>query len=161
MEKLRVRLAAKHFDKPQNIHRVGLALDLIEEGLRHLAGLGHQFHLELGPENPDLHDWPRTYFHLTAAPNGRPVNSRYDLADLGPGWFPTLQEAQLDEGLQRQMHGRGGLPLRRQELTLVERKKEDESEPRRTRADLVEALRRAAAAEEAGGDGLGGAEAGV
>jgi len=47
-------------------------------------------------------------FHLTTAPNGRVIDGPTEYASLGPGWFDTLEEAQLAEGHQQSFVGRAG-----------------------------------------------------
>jgi hypothetical protein len=84
-----------------------VALSQVDEGLAGLARLGHQMHLEEGPP-PPLEEWPRVFFHLNF-PQGRLVRSRWELADLGEGWYPTLEQAQHQDGVAVQMAGRGGV----------------------------------------------------
>jgi hypothetical protein len=163
LELLRQRLAAKHFAEPQVARKLELAVREIEQGLLALATYGHQFHLEPGPPWLDEHDWPRIYFHVKIAPNGRVVQSRFELSDLGGeawGWYPTLEAAQHADGLAHQFHGRAGVALPTSALTVVKGTEKDESTPRPSRRDLVEALRRASA-ERASAASTGSTGSGV
>ena len=80
----------------------------LADGLADLARLGHLHHLEPGPE-PFRDPWPRVMFHCDSAPNGRVVGSYHEFIDLGPGWYPSLGEAQHADAVATQMAGRGGL----------------------------------------------------
>lgn len=104
-------LLAIHHDRPQQLGRVNHAFRAIAEALAELGSMGHQFHLAEGPPGSG-EIWPRLYFHVKAAPNGRLVHSKYELGDLGPGWFPTLDEAQHADGVATQFAGRGGVGRR-------------------------------------------------
>jgi hypothetical protein len=106
---LRTRLRAELHSQPQRSLDCDLALREIEEGLARLARHGYVFHLEPGPAPVVEPPWPRLMFHSTSAPNGRVVNSPWDLSELGPDWWPTLEEAQHADGLKAQFAGRGGL----------------------------------------------------
>ena len=108
---LRDRLLAEHHHSPQLGVRINQAVSEIEAGLQTLAGMGHPFHLEAGaaPPEDDDNSWPRIYFHQDKSPNGRVVLSRWELAELGPGWWPTAGEAQHDDGMKTQFEGRGGV----------------------------------------------------
>lgn len=108
LQQLKARLLAEHHAKPQNLSRIEHEFGRLGEALAALAALGHLYHLAEGsPGSGEV--WPRLYFHVHAAPNGRVVNSRWELAELGPGWFPTLDEAQHDDGVATQFAGRGGV----------------------------------------------------
>lgn len=102
------RLHADHFSSPQACLTISTAVAEVEHGLALLARLGHVFHLEAGPPY-HLPEWPRILFHVESAPNGRVVNSWWEANDLGPGWWPTLSEAQQREGIRAQFAGRGGI----------------------------------------------------
>ena len=104
-------LLAQHHAKPQEVARVGHAFRAIAEALAELSSLGHPFHLAEGLA-VEGEIWPRLYFHIKAAPNGRLVHSQWDLADLGSGWFPTLEQAQHSDGMETQFAGRGGIGRR-------------------------------------------------
>ena len=107
----RASLVGQHFDQPQNLMIIRHAFDLIAEGLKLLGSLGHPFHLVEGT-SVEGEIWPKVYFHIEAAPNGRLVNSLYDLQDLGPGWYPSLDQAQHADGMATQFDGRGGVRKR-------------------------------------------------
>jgi hypothetical protein len=92
----------------QSVQQIRSALSLVAEGLRMLEVMGEQYHLSPGPQ-PPMAEWPRIMFHALSAPNGRMVQSEWELADLGEGWWPTLEEAQLHEGENAQWRGRGGV----------------------------------------------------
>jgi hypothetical protein len=87
---------------------ISAAIAEVEHGLGLLARLGHVYHLDPGPSY-SLPEWPRILFHVDAAPNGRVVNSFWEARELGPGWWPTLAEAQNKEGVRAQFAGRGGV----------------------------------------------------
>lgn len=102
---------AEHYGKPQNLSRIEYEFARLGEALAALAVLGHQYHLVDGPDGPAEREeiWPRIYFHVSAAPNGRVVASKWELDELGPGWFPTLEAAQHTDGMETQFAGKGGV----------------------------------------------------
>jgi hypothetical protein len=102
------RLQANHHHDSQSYVKVTAAIREVEHGLHMLAIMGHVYHLEPGPPY-DLPEWPRILFHVFAAPNGRVIQNRWEAEELGPGWWPTLQEAQHKEGIRAQFRGRGGV----------------------------------------------------
>jgi hypothetical protein len=106
--KFLIHLQSKHPGEAQNLARIAHGIGMIKEGLQMLAQMGHHYHLTA--EGP-LHvpDWPKMMFHVDSAPNGRLVNSEFELDDLGPGWFSTLEAAQFWDGLDTQFAGRGGV----------------------------------------------------
>lgn len=108
---LRSRILGELHHRPQAAMEATHGFRELESGLAALARLGYLFHLEPGPQPPGV-EWPRLMFHVSSAPNGRLVASSWDLAELGPDWFPTLEEAQHAEGLRAQFAGRGGLGQR-------------------------------------------------
>ena len=108
---LQTKLLAEHHGKSQDCLEITHGLALVGEGLRMLGRLGHLYHLEDGPPTA-LPEWPKIMFHVDSAPNGRVVNSEWDLADLGDGWFSTIQEAQHWDGVATQFAGRGGVSRR-------------------------------------------------
>jgi len=108
---IREELLALHAGQPQECRVIEMALREAEASLAALARLGHFYHLEAGPW-PEKEAWPKTYFHTVAAPQGRLVRSPWELAELGDGWFPTLEEAERHEGMKRQFEGRGGVRQR-------------------------------------------------
>jgi hypothetical protein len=108
LHELLPRLQAEHHHDPQACMTISAAVAEVEHGLSLLARLGHVYHLETGPAY-HLPKWPRLLFHVTSAPNGRTVNSWWEADELGPGWWPTLWEAQQREGIRAQFRGRGGI----------------------------------------------------
>ena len=108
---LRTRILGELHHRPQASVEFTLAFREIEAGLAVMARLGYLYHLEPGPQ-PAEDEWPRLMFHVDAAPNGRLVQSRYDLPDLGDDWYLTLEEAQHADGLKTQFAGRGGIGSR-------------------------------------------------
>lgn len=107
---LQDHLTSTHDGRPQNQRRIEHALRDVQEGLRALASLGHSYHLEEGP-SPPSRGWPRTYYHLESAPQGRLINSGFDLDELGDGWYSSLDLARHMDGLRQQFLGRGGVSL--------------------------------------------------
>ena len=87
-------MLARHSGKPQELMHIGKAIDELEHAFRELVRFGYVYHLAPGP-GTKFAEWPRMMFHLTSAPNGRLVQSEYDLWDLGEGWCDTLEEAQI------------------------------------------------------------------
>lgn len=121
---LRRHLLAMHPLDPQRQARIERALAQAEESLGALASLGHLFHLAEG-SGEAFPEFPRRVFHVDAAPNGRLVYGEAELAELGPGWYDTLEKAQFADGLDTQFMGRGGvnrkgLPAILQTLSLAE-----------------------------------------
>ncbi len=106
---LRNYLFARHPAEHQKSARIDFALRQAEEALTELSRLGYQYHLADGPGEP-YPSWPCLMFHVDAAPNGRLVRSEAEAAELGPGWFRTLMESQLWDGMETQFAGRGGVP---------------------------------------------------
>lgn len=103
----RRQILAAHSGKPQEAAALEYALRELENSMTTLARLGHVWHLEPGT-GPALPEWPRMMFHATSAPNGRLVTSEFALADLGPGWFDSLEEAQYSEGVKASWRGKTG-----------------------------------------------------
>lgn len=108
LNELTLRLQAEHFSSPQACLTISAAIAEVEHGLAMLSRIGHVFHLEPGVPY-SLPKWPQVLFHVESAPNGRVVNSWWEANDLGPGWWPTLAEAQQREGIRAQFAGRGGV----------------------------------------------------
>ena len=81
------------------------ALREVESALRHLASLGHLYHLVEGPEGP-LAEYPKTVWHGDG--RSRLVHHPVDLIELGEGWYDTLGEAKQTAGMRAQFVGRGG-----------------------------------------------------
>ena len=107
---LQDNLTSQHEGAPQRQRRIEHALRDIESALSALASIGHPFHLAEGPA-PPVRSWPRTYYNLEAAPEGRLVNSSFDLDELGDGWYSSLALAKHMDGLRQQFLGRGGVTL--------------------------------------------------
>lgn len=105
---LSARLAAHHQDHPQRSRLAELALSKVQEGLSELAALGHNFHLEDGPQDPPQ-EWPKMVYHANWR-EGRVVGSSEELSELGPGWFDHPAKVDQAEGLATQFEGRGGVP---------------------------------------------------
>lgn len=63
VDELGERLAAHHADNPQREMMARRAVAMIREGLGHLAGLGHQFHLvEAKPEDASALRFPQMLY---------------------------------------------------------------------------------------------------
>lgn len=120
-------LLAQHHAKPQEVARVGHAFRAVAAALAELASMGHPFHLAEG-QAVEGEIWPRLYFHIDSAPNGRLVYSQWDLADLGAGWYPTLDQAQHADGMAVQFAGRGGIG-RRDLPMIIEQEPGDPGDP--------------------------------
>lgn len=105
---LGVKLSAQFHDRPQAKLDCELALREIGSALDRLCRHGVVMHLESGPATK-LPEFPKLVFHIDSAPNGRVVHSSWELAELGPGWYPTLDQAQHADGVATQMAGRGGV----------------------------------------------------
>lgn len=118
LQALYTKLQSEHYSRPQDLMRIEVAMRSVDEALAHLAALGHQMHLEPGAGTAPGGEasFPRLMFHVHAAPNGRLVRSRWELADLEAGakgtWFDTLASAQHAEGTRAQFAGRGGVGAR-------------------------------------------------
>jgi hypothetical protein len=108
LNELLPRLQADHHHDLQAVTNVQNAIAEVERGLNTLARYGHVLHLEYGPAY-HMPEWPMVLFHVTSAPNGRVVRSSWEALELGPGWWPTLQDAQYKEGIRMQFRGRGGV----------------------------------------------------
>jgi hypothetical protein len=106
---LRRALNAAHAGDLQTLERIDHALRDAQQAMDALAALGHRFWLTRTPQ-PAMPHWPRMLFHVNSAPNGRIVRSEFEAADLGPGWFDTLEAAQHWDGVETQFAGRGGVP---------------------------------------------------
>lgn len=101
-------ILSQHSGKPQEMAYLKEALDSMESGLSVLVRMGHHYHLAEG-EGTAHPEWPKTYFHVESAPNGRLVLNEFELYELGIGWCETLEEAQHRDGIVQQMRGRGGV----------------------------------------------------
>jgi hypothetical protein len=115
------RLRAEFHGKPQQLAMVEAAVTNVDTGIATLAALGHSFHLALGPAPPQ-DEYPKLVFHVKSAPNGRLVRSRWELADLGEDWYPSLEAAQHADGVRAQFAGRGGVGNRNLPVVIVEGK---------------------------------------
>lgn len=115
-------LAAQHPNEPQKLRLVELAVSQAREAIEHLTRMGHPFHLAPGPQPADLWSWPRVYWQADG--RSRPVYHPHDLVDLGPSWFPTLEEAQQARGRALQFAGRGGIRDRNLPVVWQPEKKE-------------------------------------
>jgi hypothetical protein len=78
----------------------------LDRTLGDLAGMGHPLHVEEGYVAPPPPGWPRAMFHLYAP--ARVVHCQADLDELGPDWYPTMEEARHAAGMAKQMQ-RGGI----------------------------------------------------
>lgn len=103
---LRNQLVNCYHEKPQNVALVDHALGQVQEGLRLLGQMGHQFHLASGPA-PPAKVWPRLVYSL-ACPEGFYCLCQEDFEFLGEGWFDTLDEAKHADGVGHQ-YRRGGV----------------------------------------------------
>lgn len=101
----------EHHERPQEVATIDHGISLVKEGLALLAKTGHLFHLSEGPLSASS-TWPRTYFHLKAAPRGHLVFCPEDLSYLGEGWFLTLDEAKHADGMGQQFRRGGIFPKR-------------------------------------------------
>lgn len=66
------------------------------------------------PGSPPVveYDWPRTYYHYDQGP--RTVGSPGQLAEMGPGWYPSPSAASQARGEDIQFLGRGGVRRHKQ-----------------------------------------------
>lgn len=114
---LREKFFAQLHGKPQQIKLADLACRELTSGVQLLRSLGCQVWVtEIEP--PAAEQWPRLFFHPTAAPNGRMVLCEADWRELGPGWHTTALAAALADGMETQFAGRGGV-ARKGALVLV------------------------------------------
>lgn len=90
----------------QRQHRAKVALKALEDAVSELASLGHPLHVEPGFVPLPAPEWPRNVFHVKAGL--RVVACQAELDELGPDWYPTLEEAKYQAGLTKQMQ-RGGI----------------------------------------------------
>lgn len=90
----------------QKAHRCRQALLDLERSLLELSGLGHPLHVEEGYRPPPPPGWPKAMFHLLAG--SRVAYCQADLDELGPDWYPTMDEARHAAGLIKQ-YQRGGI----------------------------------------------------
>jgi hypothetical protein len=93
-------------DDLQRNHKARAALADLDRVLLELAGLGHPLHVEEGYVAPPPPGWPRAAFHLYQG--ARVVNCQADLEELGPDWYPTMEEARHAAGIAKQ-YQRGGI----------------------------------------------------
>lgn len=90
----------------QKAHRCRTALQDLDRVLLELAGLGHPLHVEEGYQSPPVPGWPRAMFHLTQP--AKAIWCQGELDELGDGWYPTMEEARQQHGLNKQ-YERGGI----------------------------------------------------
>ena len=112
LKALHAKLEYEYRQQPSKARLLRHALQAVQDGLQVLASAGHQFHLAEGASPPQQWDWPRTYYHYDLG--HREVLGPGDLAELGPGWYPSLGEAEQAHGEDVQFAGRGGVIRRRQ-----------------------------------------------
>lgn len=130
----RDQLLAPLSGKPQARTECELALRELEAALATLAKHGLVYHLEPGIPSPQA-PWPCRVFHIDQ-PAGRVVNSQWDLDDLGPGWYPSLEAAAHADGVATQFAGRGGI-ARQGALVALESPAETRLEARAAVVELV------------------------
>lgn len=106
--RLKARLLAEHSTSSQDCAYIEQACREAESALNVLARLGHRFYLVEGPEPAGL-GWPKRMFHINYPPEGRLVYGPEWVADLGGGWYETLDEARRASGMSAQFTGRGGV----------------------------------------------------
>ncbi len=109
---LRSEIEHSHRDNPSLALKLDSAMREIEQAMGVLSAAGHHFHLGLG-HSPHV-EYPKYVYHYVKGQ--KLVRSEWELKDLGPGWFPSLRDAQYAEGLDVQFAGRGG--VRRRQLPL-------------------------------------------
>lgn len=124
---LRNQLVNCYHERPQSVAVIDHALAQVQEGLRLLDQMGHQFHLASGPQ-PPARAWPRLVFHLDH-PKGFLCLCEEDFEFLGSGWFDTLDEAKHADGMGHQFKRGGvfpkkGLPVLLEEPELTRLDKE-------------------------------------
>lgn len=102
----RDRILADWPNDPQRAYKAQAALRSAEDALQTLASLGHPLHIREGSAPALVAEWPRMVFHLRAGE--RTVNCQAELEELGPDWFPTMEEARHSAGLIKQ-YQRGGI----------------------------------------------------
>lgn len=90
--------------------RLDTALRQIEDSLAVLSRSGHHFHLEEG--HLPHQEYPKYVYHYTRGQ--KLVRSEWELRDLGPGWFPSMRDAEYAEGIDIQFAGRGGVRRHKQ-----------------------------------------------
>jgi len=90
----------------QKNHKARTALADLDRVLLELAGLGHPLHVEEGYVPPPPSGWPKAVFHLHAG--ARIVRDQFELEELGPDWYPTMEDARHAAG-QRKQYERGGI----------------------------------------------------
>lgn len=100
-------LHSAHFGRPQELAKIDRAIKQIKEGLEVLASLGHPFYPAKGTGEASS-EWPRVMFSIQQAPNGRVIDGPWEYSQLGPGWYDTLEEAQMADGSAQSFTGRGG-----------------------------------------------------
>jgi len=93
-------------DDLQRAYKARAALTDLDRVLLELASLGHPLHVEEGYVTPPPPGWPRAVFHLYQGI--RAVNCQADLDEMGPDWYPTMEEARQAAGLAKQWQ-RGGI----------------------------------------------------
>lgn len=83
------------------------AVRSVQGGLATLATHGHPFRVAAGADAVIEYDWPRTYYHYDLGP--QTVGSPGQLAEMGPGWYPSPSAASQARGEDIQFLGRGGV----------------------------------------------------
>ena len=102
---LRAEIQHQHYSTPQVAMVCELALREMETALATLARHGHHFELVAGHQA--VEPWPRPVFHFKKG--RRLVQSQRELDDLGPGWYASPLDAELEEGEDRQFAEKGGV----------------------------------------------------
>ena len=116
LRELAARIEFELRSQPSKARLLIDAVRQIELGLGVLASAGWTLHVRAGAKPVIEWPWPRIYYHYEHG--HREVLAPGDLAELGPGWYPSFAEAEQAYGEDVQFAGRGGV-RRHRELTLV------------------------------------------
>jgi len=101
----RQRLLAEWPNNLQKHYLAQAAVRELDKALEVLATLGFLLHIEEGAAET-VPQWPRMVFHIRAG--SREVTCQADLDELGPDWYPSMEEARHAAGMTKQMQ-RGGV----------------------------------------------------
>jgi hypothetical protein len=102
----RQRLLAEWPHDPQRHHRAQAAVKELDLALQTLMSMGFPLHIEEGPPPTIPLEWPKMVFHIRAG--SKQVNCQADLEELGPDWYPSMEDARQAAGMAKQWQ-RGGI----------------------------------------------------
>lgn len=135
----RGRILAEFAQHPQRLHLANAAILELENALQRLASMGFPLHIEEGPPTKKPSVWPRFMFHIRQG--SKIVLCEADWKEMGPDWYPSMDEARHAAGEAKQWQ-RGGvftksLPA---PIDIMEMLRPKEPPPQQSRNSMINAM---------------------